>query len=82
MAASGVVDDVDTLIGAHVGTFAKLGTIGLCESGFLASTKIDVHFHGRPSHAGADPEKGRSALMAACAAARRAIGTRKGEQET
>ena len=69
MAASGVVDDVDTLIGAHVGTFAKLGTIGLCESGFLASTKIDVHFHGRPSHAGADPEKGRSALMAACAAA-------------
>ena len=59
MAASGVVDDVDTLIGAHVGTFAKLGTIGLCESGFLASTKIDVHFHGRPSHAGADPEKGR-----------------------
>ena len=69
MAASGVVDDVDTLIGAHVGTFAKLGTIGLCESGFLASTKLDVHFHGRPSHAGADPEKGRSALMAACAAA-------------
>ena len=69
MAASGVVDDVDTLIGAHVGTFAKLGTIGLCESGFLASTKLDVHFHGRPSHAGSDPEKGRSALMAACAAA-------------
>ena len=69
MAASGVVDDVDTLIGAHVGTFAKLGTIGLCEGGFLASTKLDVHFHGRPSHAGSDPEKGRSALMAACAAA-------------
>ena len=57
MAASGVVDDVDTLIGAHVGTFAKLGTIGLCEGGFLASTKLDVHFHGRPSHAGSDPQR-------------------------
>lgn len=69
MAASGIVDDVNTLIGAHVGTFARLGEIGLCEGGFLASTKLDVHFRGRPSHAGSDPEKGRSALMAACAAA-------------
>ena len=69
MAASGIVDDCDYLIGGHVGTFAKLGEVGLMTGGFLASTKIDVHFHGRPSHAGSDPEKGRSALMAACAAA-------------
>ena len=69
MAASGIVDDCDYLIGGHVGTFAKLGEVGLMTGGFLASTKIDVYFHGRPSHAGSDPEKGRSALMAACAAA-------------
>lgn len=69
MAASGIVDDVDWLLGAHIGTHCRLGEIGLCRGGFLASTKLDVHFHGRPSHAGSDPEKGRSALMAACAAA-------------
>lgn len=69
MAASGVVDDVDWLLGAHVGTHCRLGEVGLCHGGFLASTKLDLHFRGRPSHAGSDPEKGRSALMAACAAA-------------
>ena len=69
MAASGIVDDVDILLGGHVGTHCRLGEVGLCEGGFLASTKLDVHFHGTPSHAGSDPEKGRSALMAACSAA-------------
>jgi aminobenzoyl-glutamate utilization protein A len=69
MAASGVVDDVDQLIGAHVGTSAKLGEVAVKAAGFLASTKIDIHFEGVPSHAGSDPEKGRSALMAACATA-------------
>ena len=69
VAASGVVDDVDQLIGSHVGTFARLGEVGLCHTGFLASTKLDIRFEGTPSHAGADPHKGRSALMAACATA-------------
>ncbi len=69
MAASGIVDDVTLFLGAHVGTYCRQGEVGLCEGGFLASTKLDVHFRGLPSHAGSDPEKGRSALMAACAAA-------------
>ncbi len=69
IAASGILDDVDHIIGGHIGTFAHLGEVGLCEGGFLASTKLDVHFEGVPSHAGSDPQKGRSALMAACAAA-------------
>lgn len=69
MATSGAVDDVDQLIGAHVGTFAKLGEVGIMADGFMASTKIDIHFEGVPSHAGSDPDKGRSALMAACATA-------------
>ena len=83
MAASGIVDNVDLLVGAHVGTFCRLGEIGICEGGFLATTKLDVHFTGVPSHAGADPEKGRSALMAACAAAMMFQGIpRSGEGDT
>lgn len=83
MAAAGVVDDADYLIGAHIGTHCRLGEVGLCEGGFLASSKIDVHFHGVPSHAGADPQKGRSALMAACAAAMMMQGIpRNGEGDT
>lgn len=83
MAASGVVDDVDNLIGAHLGTFCRQGEVGLCRAGFLASSKLDVHFHGIPSHAGADPQKGRSALMAACAAAMMIQGIpRNGEGDT
>ena len=83
MAAAGVVDDVDNLIGAHLGTFCRQGEVGLCREGFLASSKLDVHFHGIPSHAGADPQKGRSALMAACAAAMMIQGIpRNGEGDT
>ena len=48
----------------------------------LALNKLKIIYHGVCSHAALKPEKGRSALMAACAAARRAMGTRKGEQET
>lgn len=69
VAASGVLDDVSNIVAGHVGGRGTLGTIVLSEDGHLASTKLDVHFRGRPSHAGSDPEKGRSALMAACAAA-------------
>lgn len=68
MAARGVVDDVDWFFGGHVGMLCQSGQIGICRAGFLATTKIDITFEGRPSHAGANPEKGRSALSAACAA--------------
>ncbi len=75
MAAAGVVDDVDWFFGAHVGAGCVLGEIGVIRSGFLATTKIDVFFKGTPSHAGNDPEKGHSALMAAaqCAVALQGI---------
>lgn len=67
MAAAGVVDDVDYFFGAHAGVFCKPGEVGIIRQGFLATTKIDIHFEGTPSHAGASPEKGRSALSAAAA---------------
>lgn len=65
MAAAGVVDDVDWFFGAHVGVFCHSGEIGVIRRGFLATTKIDIAFEGTPSHAGARPEAGRSALSAA-----------------
>ncbi len=65
----GWVDHVNYLYCCHIGGDAKLGEGCIAESGFLATSKIDITFTGAPSHAGSDPEKGRSALMAAAAAA-------------
>lgn len=70
MVEAGVVDDVDYLLGAHLGFAAQeLGLIIAGGSGFLATSKIDAAFTGRPSHAGAAPEQGRNALLAAATAA-------------
>ncbi len=71
MAAAGVVDDVDWFFGAHVGAGARLGEVAVIRKGFMATTKMDLVFKGTPSHAGAEPEKGHSALLAAahCAVA-------------
>ncbi|MDL2059376.1 amidohydrolase [Mesosutterella sp. AGMB02718] len=69
MVAAGVVDDVDWFFGAHVGTVAKPGEIVIQPDGYMATTKFDVNYTGVPSHAGGNPEKGRSALIAAADAA-------------
>lgn len=69
MAAKGVVDDVDWFFGGHVGTVCGPHEVGIVEKGFLATTKIDIYFKGQPSHAGGEPHKGKSALMAAAACA-------------
>lgn len=70
MVEAGVVDDVDYLLGAHIGFAAKeTGLIITGGSGFLATSKIDATFTGVPSHAGAAPEQGRNALLAAATAA-------------
>ena len=69
MASAGVVDDVDWLFGAHMGTSAASGELMVVTGGFLSTTKFDVDFTGTPSHAGGNPEKGRSALIAAANAA-------------
>ena len=68
IAESGFLDDVDLILGSHVGGPTKLGEVGMLHDGMLASTKYDIRFTGQASHAGNAPEKGRSALMAACAA--------------
>lgn len=70
MVESGIVDDVDYMLGAHFGfKMGKTGTVACNVTGFLATSKFDAHFQGVPAHAGAAPEQGKNALLAsACAA--------------
>ncbi len=65
MTAAGVVDDADFFIASHVGTGVPHGEFVAAANGFMATTKMDITFRGRASHAGAQPEEGRNALLAA-----------------
>lgn len=69
MVAAGWLDDVDLFIATHLIAGDGLGNICVGADSFLASTKFDVSFEGTGAHAGVEPEKGRNALLAACAAA-------------
>lgn len=70
MVSAGVVDNVDYIMSAHIGFQAKnLGDIICGTEGFLATTKLDVTYKGVPAHAGAAPEQGKNALLAAATAA-------------
>jgi len=69
MLLAGVVDDVNYLLGVHLGvTLRKTGQVASRTEGFLATTKVDATFTGVPAHAGAAPETGKNALLAAAAA--------------
>lgn len=69
MAEAGAVDGVDDLIGMHIGFHAgDMDTLVCGTTDFLATTKLDAFFSGVAAHAGAAPEEGRDALLAACAA--------------
>lgn len=74
MAASGIADGLDYLFAAHAGCEFGPGEVGVLTHGFLATTKLDVYYEGIPAHAGSDPEKGRSALAAACQAVTSVLG--------
>lgn len=66
---AGVFDTCDRFFGIHVGLMdTPVGTVAVSAQGFLASTKLDVTFHGVAAHAGMEPEKGRNALAAAAKA--------------
>lgn len=62
----GWLDDVDVLLGGHIGIGCRnIGEIAACSGGFLATSKLNFHFRGKSAHAGKAPEKGRNALLAA-----------------
>jgi len=69
MMAKGVVDDVQYVVGMHLGVnLRKTGQVACRTDGFLATTKLDATFTGVPAHAGAAPETGKNAILAACTA--------------
>lgn len=74
MAASGIVDDADYFLASHCAMSAKSGELATNLYGYLCTTKLDVTFHGKPSHAGAAPQDGRNALAAACNAVVQMLG--------
>lgn len=70
MVDAGVVDDVDYLFGGHIGFKCMMdNALVTMTDGFLATTKLDAVFHGISAHAGAAPEEGKNALLAAAQAA-------------
>ncbi len=69
MARAGVVDDVDYFIASHIGTGVPQHHFVAANNGFLATSKLNIGFSGKSSHAGSEPEKGKNALLAAASAA-------------
>lgn len=69
MVENGVLDDVDCLLGGHVGiNLKKTGQICLNVNSFLAVSRFEVTYKGVPAHAALRPNEGKNALLAACAA--------------
>lgn len=69
MVAAGCCEGVDFIVGEHIGfQAAQKGDIVCGSKGFLATTKWDVRIKGKSAHAGAAPQEGKNALLAACAA--------------
>lgn len=68
MARAGVVDDVDYFIASHIGAGVPQHHFVAANNGFLATSKLNIRFSGKASHAGSEPEKGKNALLAAASA--------------
>lgn len=69
MVEAGVLDGADYFLAGHIGLGVESGVLGLGTIGFLATSKLDVYFEGVSSHAGAAPELGKNALLAAASCA-------------
>ncbi|MBS0994133.1 amidohydrolase [Gluconobacter cerinus] len=66
--SSGLLDDVDIFLAAHVGCQLPSGQIALTADGFLWAEKWNITFTGQAAHAAMCPEEGRNALLAAAIA--------------
>jgi aminobenzoyl-glutamate utilization protein A len=70
MVDAGWLEGVDYFFSGHIALQSRtLGEIVAATGGFLATTKLNVSFHGRSAHAGSSPQEGRNALLASAAAA-------------
>lgn len=69
MVAAGAAQNVDFILGFHLGFQAeRTGVVSAGAKDFLATSKLNVWYEGMPAHAGAYPEKGKNAMLAACSA--------------
>ena len=68
LADSGHLDDVDALFSVHVGLDHPTGEVVAGVGEFLAVSHFEATFHGESAHAGAAPQDGRNALLAATTA--------------
>lgn len=63
---NGWLNNVDLFLSGHIGLGCrKPGQIYACNHGFMATSKLNIIFHGVSAHAGKVPEVGRNALLAA-----------------
>lgn len=69
MAAGPHIDDVDYLLGVHVGLDHPTETVVAGLDGALALTRFEVTFEGESTHAGLAPNEGRNAVQALVTAA-------------
>lgn len=65
----GILDDSDFFLAVHLGMGVPTGRVVAGVTGFLCTTKFDVEYRGCPAHAGAAPNEGCNALLAAANAA-------------
>ncbi|MFC0673197.1 amidohydrolase [Brachybacterium hainanense] len=68
MIAAGLADDVDQLIGLHLGEGLPAGDLAAGSHGLQATQKFEVTFRGVAAHAAGAPQEGRNALAAAAQA--------------
>lgn len=68
MIGRGVVDDVDVMLGLHLGIGLPAGTVACSVEGLLATEKVTARFSGVAAHAALAPEHGRSAALGAASA--------------
>ncbi|HDQ74227.1 MAG TPA: amidohydrolase [Chloroflexi bacterium] len=69
MVEAGVVEGVDYLVGHHLYNERPLDEIVSGLDNYPATTKFDAYLTGEAAHAGANPQAGRNALLAAATAA-------------
>jgi len=65
---SGILDDVQYMLGSHIGNGSPVGTFTPGQDGMLATSKLDAIFTGKAAHAGGNPDGGKNALLAAATA--------------
>ncbi|GAV25973.1 putative amino acid amidohydrolase [Carboxydothermus islandicus] len=69
MVDKGLVDDLDYILGGHVGINLKqTGQIAVNVHSFMALSRFEVTYYGKPAHAALRPDEGKNALLGACTA--------------